>query len=889
MFCEKLKEKRKLKISTSKKTKLTAAIAIVLLITSTVLLMVTPLQAQIDPDLVQINPSVSGPLPSGATVDWTHDVEPRLSFSPNPIGVNQVLLVNYWVTPPPSQQRYMKDYRVVITDPNGDTDVVTQDSYVADGTAWFSWLVDIVGEWTLQFHFDGMYFPAGYWDDGNYSATEVPGWVYYEADYYNPKSTPVQTLTVQEEMVESWHRDLPTDYWDRPIHLENREWAEIGGNYPWDEYANGGAGGSEWSGQPDYYGPYIKAPNTSHIAWKKLDGLAGIIGGETGVYGRLDRPSMPNVIYMGRCYDTYYKPGVGNVAACYSLRTGEIFYEIPTADGGVTPTNIGYFKGTGASVPGGGETNTYNAILVAVDSAGDAEILYKINPETGAVSDYDIEGAGRIVAFHQGYFLSIRDSGNTAVRNWMEDNYWTETDITLKNGLPTFIYNWSILSNTNTFENRLVSNNTFTICPSYRGSAWPPNQRWRFYGRFGTPDLSSGVTCITRRFWDNQVWGGSALGVSLADGEVLWERFFTNAPYSPSTTVAEDGVFIICFNQGELVGLDMHTGEIKWTNTDNSYPYGGFWGYDEAAAYGMAYFWSYDGVQAFNLQTGETEWHYNDVAVPFETPYLGSTGAAAYSYNGYGMVADGKVYTENSEHTTTAPYPRGWSLHCIDAYTGEGIWKLAGQIRPGAASDGYLFGGSSYDGYLYCIGKGKSATTVTAPDVAVPKGTAITIKGTVLDMSPAQPGTPCVSADSMDTQMNYLHMQRPIDGHYHNETITGVPVMLTAVSEDGSYIDIGTTTTDGYYGTFSHAWTPPDEGTYKIIANFIGDDSYGSSGAATGVTVGPAPEEVDLTPVEGSVSNVEDSISALTTYVIVVLVLVIIALVIVVYLVLKRQ
>jgi hypothetical protein len=44
------------------------------------------------------------------------------------------------------------------------------------------------------------------------------------------------------------------------------------------------------------------------------------------------------------------------------------------------------------------------------------------------------------------------------------------------------------------------------------------------------------------------------------------------------------------------------------------------------------------------------------------------------------------------------------------------------------------------------------------------------------------------------------------------------------------------------------AWTPPAEGTYKIIAAFAGDDSYGSSGASTAATVGPAPAIVE--PVE---------------------------------------
>jgi hypothetical protein len=152
-----------------------------------------------------------------------------------------------------------------------------------------------------------------------------------------------------------------------------------------------------------------------------------------------------------------------------------------------------------------------------------------------------------------------------------------------------------------------------------------------------------------------------------------------------------------------------------------------------------------------------------------------------------------------------------------------------------------LVAGSSETGYTYAFGKGQSATTVTAPDVAVAKGTAITIKGTVLDLSPAQKGTACISKDSMTTQMQYLHFQYPQDGLYHNETLTGVPVTLTAMSSDGSVTDIGTVITNGYYGTFGYSWTPPAEGTYTVMASFAGDDSYGSSSAATTITIGPAP------------------------------------------------
>ena len=85
-------------------------------------------------------------------------------------------------------------------------------------------------------------------------------------------------------------------------------------------------------------------------------------------------------------------------------------------------------------------------------------------------------------------------------------------------------------------------------------------------------------------------------------------------------------------------------------------------------------------------------------------------------------------------------------------------------------------------------------------------------------------------------------MQMPITGVKGDGVITGVPVTLTAMGSDGSVIDIGTVKTNGYYGTFAHSWTPPEEGTYEIIASFAGDESYGSSADANAVTVGPTVE-----------------------------------------------
>jgi outer membrane protein assembly factor BamB len=286
------------------------------------------------------------------------------------------------------------------------------------------------------------------------------------------------------------------------------------------------------------------------------------------------------------------------------------------------------------------------------------------------------------------------------------------------------------------------------------------------------------------------------------------------------------------------------TGQKAWTSPPMDYPWSqpGFGSYDATSAYGMLFRQAYDGVYAFDWDDGSIVWHYKaPTPVEFETPYIDSEGKGVYSFNGASMVADGKLYTYNTEHTATQPITRGWSIHCIDVFTGEGIWNMTGGISQGAVADGYLTASSSYTGETIVFGKGKSATTVSAPQTQIPVGQSFMITGTVLDQSPAQSNTPCVSAASMTTQMEYLHMQRPIDGIKGDAVLTGVPVTLTAISTDGSEcVDIGTTTTEGYYGTFGFAWTPTKEGTYEIVASFAGDDSYGSSAAATYLVVGPA-------------------------------------------------
>jgi hypothetical protein len=95
----------------------------------------------------------------------------------------------------------------------------------------------------------------------------------------------------------------------------------------------------------------------------------------------------------------------------------------------------------------------------------------------------------------------------------------------------------------------------------------------------------------------------------------------------------------------------------------------------------------------------------------------------------------------------------------------------------------------------------------------------------------------------MSIQMEYLHLQQPIDGIWHNETITGVEVSLTAmdVNDPTKFWDLGTVTSNGYTGKFAMEWTPDEEGFYEIYASFGPTKAYGSSSDGTYVSVGPAP------------------------------------------------
>ena len=825
----------------------------------------------------------SEPLPAGVTPDFTQPTIAHLSFTPDVIGVGQSLLVNMWISPNPHGARAFKEYDVIFTKPDGTKDTVKVQSFMGDATSFISYIPDVAGAWTVEFDFPGGYFPAGNYTTplGTTGGANITN-NFLQSIYYSPSSDGPYNLTVQNDYVYSWPpAALPNDYWTRPINNRNREWGVISGWYPatgvyggFDPYPNNWPADTNLYMSNYNYIPYVQGPNSAHILWKRLDSFAsGIVGGPLGQYTAATSGSNPTLIYNGKCYQTvtkYYDGVATSVWQMYDLRTGEIYWEQVLPTGVTAPSWVISIKSSVVSdytfATQAGQEGVYLANIVRATSTTDYRLIYR-SPSTGAVS-YNVSispltSGTFYMDSDYPYFLSVQNIGNTTVPNYR-------------------LINWTIFGDATTGY-------TYTT-PTLRIMN---NISCAFSSLYSTTDFDAGYTVTQYSYPPNNASGvvqNQGIRVySLKTGQLV-QNITTNIGtehfQSSSSLCVDHGKVAVDFEDGRVHCWDCATGKYLWASEVPAYgegwPWSDFYEYGVSSYGGNYLIGTYAGILAINWTNGNISWLYRSKApANFESPYQG--------YNPFFTAvkeADGKVYGYSSEHTPSQPLTRSWGIHCCNATTGEEIWALMGGGSPGAIADGYLTTGGG-DGYMYVIGKGQSATTVTAPDVSVPLGTAFTIKGTVLDMSPAQPGTPCVSKGSMQTQMEYLHMQQPVTGIFQNETAIGVPVHLLAMGSDGTYTDLGTVTTNGFYGTFSKAWTPTKEDTYQIIASFAADDSYGSSSAATAVTVSLAPVAT-ATPTATPTSNLATA-ADLMTYIVAGVIAIIIAIAIVGVLILRKR
>ncbi|MEM2098472.1 MAG: PQQ-binding-like beta-propeller repeat protein [Candidatus Bathyarchaeia archaeon] len=814
----------------NKKTNITAIISVVLLAIS-IIMNTMPAQAQSSvyvgsPEL----PAWPTTPPAGVTPSVTIETTAFMSIRPDPVGIGQTILVNLWLEPATHYARYRSGYTVTFTKPDGTIDVVGPiNSYQGDTTAWFEYVVDQVGTWKAKFEAAGNYFPAGWYYNGkvypsqqaiiesgvnpNFASFSRP--TYLDSAYYKPATTKEQTFTVQNDMVLSWpEAQLPTDYWSRPIPIENREWWIIGGHYPF----AGEGGGPGWPENTNRfasnykYVPYVQAPNTAHIAWKRQGALAGIAGGQYGYRsmgsGEGTYAGTPNIIFQGRAYQTVTKPmpmtvngstvvEATSVWQCYDIRTGEIYWE----QTGITqpPTVITYNEAV-TSVPGAAQTGlgTGSWSLMYIGSR-----LIKYDPWSGAATLNISLPVSSGTYYKEPYVLSVQTINATAGKYRL--------------------INWTTTGSDTNFTTRIMNN-----------ISWP-------FSTVGTVDYESMIAVATGSIIPSGAGhptGQFLMGASLITGDLLWNVTTNDIFFSTSTGVADHGKYAVRMLGGWWNCWDLYTGKLLWKSDVAAYPWGDFGAYNIASYGGLFYDLSYHGIYAWNWTTGKVAWHFLQPGNSgYETPY----GTWPFFTNP--MIADGKLYVSNGEHSPTQPLQRGWRLFCLNATTGEMLWDFSGGGTVGAIADGYLTFDSRYSGHLYVFGKGKTKTTVSAPQTAVTLGQSVVITGSVLDMSPAQPSTACVSKESMTAWMEYLHMQKPIPSE-----VKGVPVSLDAVDPNGNWQHIGDVVTDGLTGTFGYMWKPEIAGKYTVTATFMGDDSYGSSFATTYVGVAEAPPATATPP-----------------------------------------
>ncbi len=761
--------------SVLKKYKMIAVLSTVLLMTAAALIACLPASANV--------------LPTG-----TIQTSAYLSLRHNPTGLNQEVLVNSWVvpnaprwadlglTPPtnPSDPLWIPGtsstsgiprlgYTYTITKPGGQVQTVVRTS---DGPSsdWFTFVPDQLGTWQVEFSWAGV------------TLTFANG----STVTFTSCTTGKIPLVVQEAQIPYYPvAELPTDFWNYPINSEMREWYRISG--PYLEPTTGTARGYDSSGSR--FNPYSRAPNTAHIAWMDPPaiGMAGLIGGQFNQIPQWGATAGTiNVVMAGKAYYT-----AGNQIYCLDVRSGQRLWTVPGT------YLFGMIEGSAAPATGSG-TGLFNGqptlVFVGNNPNNASQLnLIKWDGHTGAVKlNITMPISGTLVYFGNDYTNAYVHRRPTNV-----DTFSTTG--------PFYLIKLNLYGTSTNLSSRIVYEVPYNFMAQDVGIC--------IYG-----DILANV---------HYPEYGPCGAVNTTTGAQLWSRYINGIEQKAEAVTSSNGVMFCSLNDRHFMAIDMKTGVQKWSSQQTEFPWGNFWAYGEATGYGKVYGLSYAGVYAFDDTNGNILWHYGSGDSGEETPYgtwpFGSIDP---------IIADNKVFAPTSEHSPTLYY-RGQRLHVIDVNSGKAVWTLMGYYTVQAVAEDTLFATNAYDGNKYAFARGNTSTTVATDLTRLSQGQSTWITGTIMDMSPAQPNTPCVSKDSMSGWMEYLHMQQPCPTN-----ITGVPVTLSALKSDGTSVTIGTAMSNAY-GIYSFKWTPPSEDAYTVIAKFAGDDSYFSSNAVTTVTVGP--------------------------------------------------
>jgi len=396
-------------------------------------------------------------------------------------------------------------------------------------------------------------------------------------------------------------------------------------------------------------------------------------------------------------------------------------------------------------------------------------------------------------------------------------------------------------------------------------------------------------TIFTLASWSPYTYFAVNLNASVgATGSVLWTN--TVQPPTGNITVSftgadpTAGVFVEYHRETmQYVGYSMATGKQIWGPIGNQTGLS-YYNYDSVptgsnaqCAYGNLYSDGFGGIiYCYNLKTGALLWTYGNGGE-------GNSTNSGLSYPGYYpmdiyAIGDGIIYTVTAEHTFETPIYKGALARAVNATTGQQIWTLSDANSGGSAiADGFATFFNGYDNQIYVVGRGPSATTVTAQPAVATFGDNVVIRGTVMDISAGTTqteqaadfphGVPCASDASMSAWMSYVYQQQPEPTNF-----TGVQVELAVLDSNGNHYPIGYATTDES-GMYTLTWKPLIPGNYTVFAVFAGTNGYWPSNAETSFNVMSAPPTPAPTaaPVTGlaSTGTVELGVAAIIIVIII--------------------
>jgi outer membrane protein assembly factor BamB len=256
--------------------------------------------------------------------------------------------------------------------------------------------------------------------------------------------------------------------------------------------------------------------------------------------------------------------------------------------------------------------------------------VFKIDEKRLVVAEYCLE-------IETGEILWTSDDFSAKVSYWAESVYSPEEEMFYVQG-DSVVQAWN-----------------------FSNPAEPPTLEWETYVS-GSTSAGTGI-----QYGDGRVFPGSfethQVALNATTGDVLWDTETTGA-MSFSGSYYEGKLLKASEHDNTFYCFDAESGKILWRYNPGTEL--GYWVSGCAAAYDMVYELNKDGhLYALDVNSGQLVWKYE--------------GPGYLFWPGWPVVADGKVYATTGQRASYDPYTLEYSKSefvCLDAFTGELVWKL---------------------------------------------------------------------------------------------------------------------------------------------------------------------------------------------------------------------